>query len=85
MKELSMKLYDQARSQAKGPNELDYRNYQCYLWVWTWLMANQPAKVIEKQLDAIEKTVKRGALSAQHTLELGWKAEALERLLKLAH
>jgi hypothetical protein len=82
MRELSTTLHNLARSHVKVEGELDYRSYRNYLWIWTWLLSNQPIQVIEKQLDAIEAVVKRETLAPQFILELAWKAEVLERLLE---
>lgn len=81
MASLSKKLYDEL-AKSEGSETLPHHKRSCFISIWYWLYLNQPEKVLRKELDAVATTIDSAALPPNYVLELAWKAEALERLLK---
>lgn len=64
------------------PSEsLDFRNQQCYRWLWYWLLREKPLDTLQQALDDVQDAVEHNNVPNQELAELAWKAEAIEFII----
>lgn len=79
MDPLSSQIYNAISDKAAGSN-LKHRNRA--IWTWTFLLGRNSPEMLHSLLHDIEETFHKDHFEDQQLLELGWKAESVELLLR---
>jgi hypothetical protein len=75
-----MKLSGKLYKLVEGKDVISH-DRDCYLWIWYFLLAHEPKNSLKEELVSIENAIDNQNFSPQNTLELAWKAEAIELML----